>query len=96
MNNRGAGRGRRAALAALAAFTLALPAHVSAASGALVAEAAAEKPIPSPEAGEAAAATEADSAAPSLPLTGTDAIALAALTASLLAAGFLLRRFSTR
>lgn len=44
----------------------------------------------------ASAANEADNSAPALPFNGTDALVLMALALSLLAAGFALRRFSTR
>lgn len=93
MSRRGGGRGSAAALAALAACALAFPAHAPAAdartdirvgqSAGSVAE-------------DAPPAKEAESTASSLPFTGTDAIALGALTLSLLAAGFALRHFSTR
>ena len=95
MGYRGTGRGGRAVLAALAACVLAVPAQAPAAPVDMQPEAVVEQPT-APAAEEAAPAKEAESSAPELPFTGVDALALAALTVSLLAAGFVLRRFSAR
>jgi hypothetical protein len=54
-----------------------------------VAAAPAEEPAQAP-------ATKGESGVPSLPFTGADVVTLVALTLSLLAAAFALRRFSSR
>ena len=96
MTKRGAGWGRAAALTAAALCALPLPAAAPAAPEVPAAAEAREQPAAPATASASPDAKEAESAAPSLPFTGADALALVALTLSLLAAGFALRRFSTR
>jgi hypothetical protein len=80
-------------LAALAACVLVFPGEATATAADTRSDAAVEQPA-APAAAESPAAKE-ESSAPALPFTEVDALALAALTVSLLAAGFVLRRFST-
>jgi hypothetical protein len=98
MSARGTERGRLLALVAVAG-TLALAAPATAqpapAPGATAAEATAAADEAAASAPQATT-KESENGAPELPFTGADAVVIGALTLSLLAAAFALRRFSTR